>query len=623
MTRFAQVAVNYKIVLLGMASLLCTPAVWSAVPATGPATAPVAMTEPLRGVDVQGVSHSLAYEPAVRATAVVFVSTQCPISNKYVPELNRIAGAHKDDAVRIFAVLSDPTLTRAAAAQYVKEYQITYPVLFDASGELARRLAPTQTPEAIVLDATGEVKYRGRIDDLWVDLRKQKIAAETHDLNDALTAVAAGKAPQTVKTPVIGCYFEAWKPGPTPTKVTYTRDIAPILNANCVQCHREGEIAPFPLTGYSDAMKHAKQMSRVTDERLMPPWKAEPGFGHFTDERRLTKQQIELIADWASAGAPEGDAADLPPPPKFTGEWTLGEPDMVLSMPANFTVPAAGRDVYRVFALPMDVPEDKYLVAFQFKPGAATVVHHALLFLDDKHQARTMSEASKDGLPGYQSFGGIGFVPSGGIGGWAPGATPYFLPDGVGKPIHKGADAIMQIHYHPDGKPHTDQSKLALYFAKKPVTKRAQSFMVMNRSIDIPAGEAHYVRTATLGPIPFDVTLMGVTPHMHLVGKKMKVTATKPDGTVVPIINITDWDFRWQDQYRYAEAIKLPKGTIVNLEAIYDNSTSNPDNPNSPPKRVVRGEQTTNEMCICFMNYTIDGSAPAGTGILRSLFGGR
>jgi mono/diheme cytochrome c family protein/thiol-disulfide isomerase/thioredoxin len=585
--------------------------------------APAGVPPAIKGMDVGGVVHALADDAGIKASAVIFVSTQCPISNKYMPELNRLAKEHANDGIRIYAVISDPTTSRAAAMQYAKEYQIGFPVLFDASGELAQRLAPTMTPEALVLDRAGEVRYRGRIDDLWIDLRKQKSTATTHDLADALTAVAAGKAPATAKTPTIGCYFEAWGAKVAIGKVTYTRDVAPILNANCVQCHRAGEIAPFPLTAYEEAAKHAKQMARVTDEHLMPPWKAEPGFGHFSDERRLSDREVALLAAWVKAGAPEGDAADLPAPPKFTSEWILGEPDVVLAMPQPFEVPASGRDVYRVFSLPMDLPQDRQIIAYQFKPGAATVVHHALLFLDDKHQARKMSEDSKDGLPGYQSFGGIGFAPSGGIGGWAPGVLPYFLPEGVGKPIHAGADAIMQIHYHPDGKAHQDTSKLAIYYAKKPVSQIARSFMLVNREIDIPPGESHYVRTAKVGPLPADVTLLGITPHMHLVGKQMKVIATKPDGQVIPLINVTDWDFRWQDQYRYAEPVKLPKGTVLSMEAVYDNSTSNPDNPNTPPKRVVRGEQTTNEMCICFLQYTVDGAmggAGGGGGMLRKLF---
>ncbi len=606
---------------VGAASLAAKPGAVGAAPV------------PLRAMGIDGKVYDLANEPTAKATALVFVATQCPISNKYVPELNRLA-ALQPTGVRLFAVISDPTVTRAAAAQYVKDYQISFPVLFDASGELARRLLPKVTPEALVLDAAGAVQYRGRIDDTWGDLRKQKVAASTHDLADALASVAAGKTPLVTKTDVVGCVFEAWADHGAPAKVTYARDVAPVLNANCVKCHREGEVAPFSLTSYEGAAKHARQLARVTDDRTMPPWKAEPGFGHFADERRLSDDETHVLTAWAASGAAKGDDADLPPTPKFPAGWSLGEPDVVLTMPQPFEVPASGRDVYRVFPMPMNLPADKYVVAYEFKPGATAVVHHALFFLDDKGEGRRLAAANADGQPGYRVFGGVGFQPSAGIGGWAPGVTPYFLPDGVGRPVHKAADLVMQVHYHPDGKPHADQSKLALYFATKPIERATLSWPLMNRQIDIPAGDAHYVRTATI-IAPTDVTLIGVTPHMHLVGKQMKVTATKPDGTVVPLVWIKDWDFRWQDQYRFAEPVKLPAGTKVELEAIYDNSTANPDNPNTPPQRVTRGEQTTNEMCICFLQLTMDqltlparrpaadaGAAPGRAGLLRRLLGG-
>jgi mono/diheme cytochrome c family protein len=585
---------------------------------------------PLKGMAVDGAVYALADANGLRASGVVFLSTTCPISNKYVPELNRMAEQlHQKhgDAVRLLGVISDPTVTRAAAAKYVADYHITFPMLFDASGELARRLKPQTTPEAFALDAEGHVKYRGRIDDTFIDLRKQKLAAASHELADALEAVAKGEQPAVASVPAVGCIFEAWDAKAKDAKVTYARDVAPILNANCVQCHRAGEVAPFALTSYEDAAKHAKQMARVTDERLMPPWKAEPGYGHFIDERRLSDGEIDLIARWAKAGAPKGDDADLPPAPKFTGGWLLGQPDVVVEMPKAFTVPASGRDVYRVFPLPVNIPDNEYVVGFEFKPGATTVVHHALLFLDDNGRARELEAKNNDGQPGYRSFGGLGFQPSGGLGGWAPGAMPSFLPDDVGKPMHKGTDVIIQVHYHPDGKEHQDRSRLALYFAKKPMKQVAVSFPLANNRIDIQPGDSHYVLTKSI-TTPRDVTLIGIIPHMHLVGRQMKVTATEPDGTVVPLIWVKDWDFRWQDQYRYAEPIHLPKGTTVSLEAVYDNSASNPDNPNNPPKRVRRGEQTTDEMCICFLQMAIDrplfapGSGTRGP-LLQWLLGAR
>ena len=598
-------------------------------PGTGMMVGPTSRPAQVRGTDLNGISHALSDNPTIRAAGLVFISTECPISNKYVPELNRIAAAAPANA-KLYGVISDPTVTRAKAVEFAREYKLAFPVLFDASGELASRLQPATTPEAFVLDREGTVQYRGRIDDTWADLNKQRANPQHHDLADAILAVATGKPVAQAKTMATGCVFEAWKDSDTPAKVTFNRDIAPIFNANCVTCHHAGEVAPFTLTSYDDAAKHAKQIAKVTGRRIMPPWKAEEGFGHFVDERRLTDREVTLIRTWADNGAPEGNPADLPPARQFKDGWTLGEPDMVVSMPATFAIPAGGRDVYRAFVLPLNLPEDRYVVGFEFKPGATTVLHHALFFLDDKGAARKLEAASTDGKPGYRSSGGPGFTPSGGMGGWAPGATPFLLPDGVGRPVHKGADLVMQVHYHPDGKDRVDQSKVAIYFAKKPIVKRVMGWPLMNTQIDIPAGDSHYVRTASI-TAPFDVTLFGVTPHMHLIGKQMKVTATKPDGTVIPLINVKDWDFRWQDQYRFVDPIQLPRGTVVNMEAVYDNSENNTDNPSSPPKRIKRGEQTTDEMCICFLQMTIDAQnlstgtgtgKPGAGGFLKRLFGG-
>jgi peroxiredoxin len=605
--------------------IICLALTWlshvRALPTTQPAV--------LRATDLQGRIFSLSDAPNVTATGIVFISTQCPISGRYIPELNRISAELNytgDHRIRLFAVISDPSVTRAAAVQYAKDYQVAFPILFDASGELAQQFSPHSTPEAIVLNRHGQVEYRGRIDDTFIDLRKQKEAPEHHDMLDALHRAGHGEK-FDIKTEVVGCYYEAWNDKSKSMAVTYTRDIAPILDSNCVQCHRDGQVAPFSLMTYDQAAHHAKQMARATDELLMPPWKAEPGFGHFLDERRLTDREISLIAQWAQAGAPQGDPADLPPSPTFSdGGWTLGEPDIVLQMPQPFTVPASGRDVYRVFPIHIDIPQDRYVVGFEFKAGATTVLHHALFFLDDTGRGRELEAKSKDGQPGYRSFGGVGFPPSGGLGGYAPGAMPYFLPDGVGRPLRKGSDLVLQIHYHPDGKEHQDQSRLALYFAKKPIRKISISFPVITRQIDIPAGDANYQRDVTVR-VPTDVTLLGLTPHMHLIGKQMKVTAYPPDGSTVPLISIKDWDFRWQDQYRFAEPVHLPRGTVVKMQAIYNNSTSNPDNPSNPSQRVTYGEQTTNEMCICFLQLTVDNwtlspgeMPPTGRGaILRHL----
>lgn len=381
-------------------------------------------------------------------------------------------------------------------------------------------------------------------------------------------------------------------------KVTYAKHIAPIVFKSCATCHRPGEVGPFPLLTYKDAAKRADHLATVVENRQMPPWKAAPGHGSFLDERRLSDQEVALFKKWAAEGAPEGDPKDLPPTPTFKDGWQLGEPDLVLKMPEPFAVPATGRDVFQCFVLPTGVAEERTVAAVEFRPGNRRVVHHSLIFLDNTGQARKLDE--KDPGPGYKSFGGIGFLPTGGLGGWAPGATPRRLPDGLGRLLRKNSDVVLQMHYHPSGKEEQDQSMVGIYFTKKPAERIVFSLPVLNRMLYIPAGEARQKVSASF-TLPVETEAIGITPHMHLLGKEMKVTATFPDGKTQDLIWIKDWDFNWQDQYLYREPVKLPKGTKIEVAAVYDNSAGNPNNPNDPPKRVTWGEQTTDEMCIAFI----------------------
>jgi hypothetical protein len=399
--------------------------------------------------------------------------------------------------------------------------------------------------------------------------------------------------------------------------VTFSRDVAPILHRHCAGCHRAGEIGPFPLLDYADAAKRAKHLVEVVSEGRMPPWKAEAQPHAFKDERRLTDVEKRTLARWAESGAREGDRKDLPAPPKFPEGWQLGKPDLVLKMTKPFAVPASGRDVYRVFCIPIPIDADRTVAAVEFRPGNPRVVHHALMFLDALGQAR---RKDADGA-GFGGFGGLGILPTGGLGGWAPGTTPRFLPEGVGLYLRKGSDLVLQLHYHPTGKEETDQSQLGVYFTKKPAGTIATGIAVSSRGLLIPAGAKRHRVAAESQPLPVDANLIGISPHMHTVGREMRVWAELPGGKSEQLIWIKDWDFNWQGSYQYQKALRLPKGTVVKLEAFYDNSSDNPQNPNDPPKPVRWGEQTTDEMCLLGLQMTAD--SPADTKALAAMRGSR
>ena len=382
---------------------------------------------------------------------------------------------------------------------------------------------------------------------------------------------------------------------------TFNKDIAPILYQNCATCHRPGEVAPFSLLTYGDAAKKAALLATVTEKRVMPPWKAEPGFGSFANERRLSDQQIALIREWAKAGAPEGAAKDKPALPQFPSGWEGRQPDRVLTMSHKFEVAADGPDQYRCFVMPLDSPADVYLSGLEFRPGNRRVVHHALVYTDTSGTARKLAADSPDGS--YTCFGGPKFPPAGLLGGWAPGASPPPEAPNLSQLVKKDTDIVLQIHYHPSGKPEEDQSSLGLRFSGPPTKGRAGIVMSFRR-IYIPAGEPHYV-VKTAVNVPRDIDVFGITPHAHYLGKEMQVNATLPDGSVEHLIRINDWDFNWQGQYRYKEPVHLPKGTRIELEYVYDNSAGNPHNPSNPPVPVTWGEETRNEMAVLFLSVAL------------------
>ncbi|HEY7152841.1 MAG TPA: redoxin family protein [Gemmataceae bacterium] len=412
------------------------------------------------------------------------------------------------------------------------------------------------------------------------------------------------KKVSTVTLTVLLCAFattttRAAEPKPAgqdlPDKVTFSEYIAPIIFNNCTCCHRPGEAAPFKLMSYGDVRKRGKTILDVVERRYMPPWQAEPGHGDFRDERRLSDRQIALLERWVESGMAEGDPQKLPKIPEFPQGWYLGKPDLIVTMDRPFDVPADGPDIYRNFVLPLNLAEDKWVTAIDIRPSARAVVHHALYYYDDKGLARQLD--GKDDQPG---FAGMGFRGSGQLGGWAVGAAPAKLPDGLASPLPQGADLVVQTHFHPSGKAEKEILTFGLYFAPKAPARSLVSVQLppafgLFNNIDIPPGKADFTVTDSF-TLPVDVDLIGVSPHAHYLGKSFRGWAVLPDGKSEKLFRIKDWDFNWQGTYFYKQARRLPKGTVLHAEVIWDNSADNERNPNQPPKRVTWGEGTDDEM---------------------------
>ncbi len=380
-----------------------------------------------------------------------------------------------------------------------------------------------------------------------------------------------------------------------PERVTFTEHIAPILFAKCAGCHRPGEIAPFSLLSYADAKKRAKQIAEITGEHTMPPWHADKDNPAFHNNRSLDGRQIALLAEWHRSGAAEGDAAKLPPAPKFAEGWAMGTPDLELKMPEAYEIPAEGRDTYRNFVLPLNFAEDKWISAIELRPSAASVVHHVLIFLDTDGSA-TKRDA-RDPRPGYNGFVSVGLTY---VAGWAPGAGPLVLPPDLAWRFPKGANLVLQTHLSPKGKAMQEATSVGLRFSKEPPARTYTTiqlppqFGILN-GIQIPPGEKNYTLRDSF-TLPIDCDAFAVGAHAHYLGKRMTMTATRPDGSVQTLLKVTDWDFAWQEQYAYRERIALPKGTRLDTEVVWDNSAENVRNPSNPPVPVRWGVASVDEM---------------------------
>src|SRR5258706_1599689 len=377
--------------------------------------------------------------------------------------------------------------------------------------------------------------------------------------------------------------------------LTFYQDIAPIVWHRCSPCHRPGEIGPFTLLTYDDVRGRAAQIAAVTARRLMPPWKPEPGAGTSQNERRLSDQELQKLQGWIADGAPAGDRS--PPtqtPPLWNDGWGLGPPDLIVKMPEPYTVPADGADLFRTFVIPVPVERPRYVRALLFRPDNARVVHHANLGIDRTRSSRQLD--ARDPEPGY--VGGMvqdARYPEGQMLGWTPGQAAHPSPPGMAWRLEPGSDLVAQLHLQPTGKPERLQVSVGLYFTDEAPQRAPLGLRLGSETIDIAAGDREYT-IADQYVLPVDVELMAIQPHAHNLARRMEASATFPDGATRPLIAIADWDFRWQDVYRYVQPVSLPKGTTIAMRYTYDNSAANPRNPHQPPARVIWGQNTSDEM---------------------------
>ncbi len=376
--------------------------------------------------------------------------------------------------------------------------------------------------------------------------------------------------------------------------VTYNGQIAAILNAHCVSCHRPDAVAPFSLSTYAEVRARARMVATVTRRRVMPPWKPAPGVARFLGERRLRGDEIDIIQRWVAAGAPEGDPDRAPEPPSWPGGWMRGTPDLVVTMDAPYPLPAAGEDVYRNFVVRVPTTRARFVQAIELRPATTRGIHHARILVDRSGSARRLAAA--DPVPGYDDrHVDRARPPDGHFLGWAPGTVPNEVADHLAWRLEPGTDLVLKTHLVPRGEPTPVQVSVGFFFADTAPTATPAVVQLGSQTIDIPAGASAHVVEDTYR-LPADVDLLAVYPHAHFLARQVEGYAVLPGGARRPLIRIDDWDFAWQDEYRYAEPPRLPAGTDVVMRFVFDNSAGNPSNPSRPPRRVRFGPRSTDEM---------------------------
>jgi hypothetical protein len=387
----------------------------------------------------------------------------------------------------------------------------------------------------------------------------------------------------------------------------WSTDVASIIYNRCASCHHTGGIAPFNLMSYADAINHAPAMKAQVQAGTMPPWPPDPAVSRFAHERVLSAKEKANILDWLDGGRPTGDLSLAPPAPTFNDKGDLpGMPDLIVKIP-QFTSTSNASDIYRCFVLPTGLSADKYITAFEAIPGNQSIVHHVLVYADTTGVSTTLDAA--DPGPGYTSFGGIGTSKAILLGGWVPGTSPIQYPTGFGTKLHKNAKLVMQIHYPAGTAGLKDSTELHLFFSTATNVRDVQILPALSHAsnIDQPLViPANTVKSFTEQiVVPYDVSLLGVAPHMHLLGKNIESFGVKQNGDTQRYISVPNWDFHWQGFYLFKRVIKIDAFSTAYARATYDNTSSNPNNPSNPPKLVQAGENTTDEMMVVYFVFAL------------------
>jgi peroxiredoxin len=511
-----------------------------------------------------------------KAFVIVFVGTECPLANLYVPTLTELHKEYAGKGVQFLAINANVQDSFIAVAAHAQERNLPFPVLKDFDGRAADALGARRTPEAFLLDAKRVVRYHGRIDDQY-GVGTRRDAPTRRDLKQALDELLAGKPVTTPTTDTPGCLIGRAKKPRVAGEVTYAKQVSRILQKRCQECHRPGQVGPMALLTYADARGWADTLREVVLEERMPPWYADPRFGQFSNDRHLSRTEADTLLAWVEQGCPKGDDKDLPKPAQFTDGWKIGKPEAVFQMAKEFTVPAKGVLPYKRFVVDPGFTEDRWVQTAEARPGNRAVVHHIIVYVQAPGKALYAADGTASTLVG-----------------WAPGDMPAIYSPGTAKRVPKGSKLVFEVHYTPNGKEQSDRSSVGIIFAKGPPRRVVETNILANLGLRVPPRKGLHEERFTY-TFKEDALLISFMPHMHLRGVSARYEATYPGGKREVLLSVPDYDFGWQSVYRFAEPRPMPKGTRLTWVGRWDNSADNPRNPDSS-KEVRWGLQTWDEM---------------------------
>lgn len=508
----------------------------------------------------------------------VFLGVDCPLARLYAPRLQEMQDRFGSQGVLIVGVDSNDCDTLTQVAEFAKQHDVTYPLLKDDGHQLADQLGATRTPEAVVLDRDRNVRYRGAIDDQYTPGTNRSRANQNH-VEAAIAELLLGKEVSIPMTKATGCFIDKSgdrKKAQQGNSITYAQQVAPILQRRCLECHRPGQVGPFTLTSYADAISHADTIREVVNQRRMPPWGADPQYGHFANDRSLTAGELQTLNSWLDGDRAEGDLAQSPRLPDFHAEWTI-QPDVVVSMPEPFPVPATGIVEYQDFIIDPGFQHDVWAQGVEVLPGNRSVVHHVNVYIQPPTENGSYDTEMHDELLAI----------------FVPGNTATTYPAGLAKRIPAGWRLKLNVHYVTIGSPQSDLSRVGFQLARK-VSKQVATYMMLNENFEIPP-YSRDTQVVKEWKIDHDLQLIAMQPHMHLRGRSMRFEATYPHGRTQILLNVPRYDFMWQQRYVLSEFASLPAGTTLRCVGHYDNSAANLNNPD-PSATVRPGKLTTDEM---------------------------